>query len=131
MGTIRLGSGAWEGQYSFGSPFGNGMGSNPEELVAAAHADCVLMELSLELGKAGITPYSIQTTARVNLEKQVHGYAITRIDLVSEAKSADIEPAAFKRITEVGKSSCPVSKALAGPKITLDTKLLQPAAAAR
>lgn len=134
-GTIKLGSapapGAWEGQYSFTSRFENGTGTNPEELVAAAHAACFSMALSLELGKAGITPDSIQTTAKVNLEKQAEEFTITRIDLVCQAKIADIEPAAFERIAEEAKMSCPVSKALAGPKITLDAKLLQPVSAAR
>lgn len=128
-GTLKLGSGAWEGQYSFDTRFENGKGTNPEELVAAAHAGCFSMALSMELGKAGITPDSIQTTAKVNLEKQGEGFAISRIDLVCEAKIADIESAAFKKIAEVAKTSCPVSKALAGPKITLDAKLLQPAGA--
>lgn len=130
-GTIKLGSGAWEGQYSFTSRFENGTGTNPEELVAAAHAGCFSMALSLELGKVGITPDSIQTTAKVNLEKQGEGFTITRIDLVCEAKITNIEPEAFERIAEQAKTNCPVSKALAGPKITLNAKLLQPASAGR
>lgn len=123
-GTIRLGSGAWEGRYSFTSRFENGTGTNPEELVAAAHAGCFSMALSLELGKAGFTPQSIQTTAKVSIEKQGEGFTITRIDLVCEAKIDGIEPAAFQRSAESAKANCPVSKALAGPRITLDARLL-------
>ena len=130
-GTIKLGSGAFEGQYSFATRFENGTGTNPEELIAAAHAGCFSMALSAGLGKAGITPDSIQTTAKVNLEKQGEGFTITRIDLVCEAKIPDIEPAAFKKFAEDAKTNCPVSKALAGPKISLDARLLQPAGAAR
>ena len=89
------------------------------------------MALSLELGKGGITPDSIWTTAKVNLEKQADGFTITRIDLVCEAKIADIEPAVFERIAEQAKTNCPVSKALAGPKITLDAKLLRLPSAVR
>src|SRR5437773_8951953 len=90
-GSMRLGGGAFEGQYSFATRFENGTGTNPEELIAAAHAGCFSMALSAGLGKAGITPDSIQTTAKVNLEKQGEGFTITRIDLVCEAKIPDIE----------------------------------------
>jgi lipoyl-dependent peroxiredoxin len=130
-GTIKLGSGAFEGQYSFGTRFESGKGTNPEELIAAAHAGCFSMALSAGLGKAGITPDSIQTTAKVNLEKQGEGFAITRIDLVCDAKIPDIEPAVFKKHAEDAKANCPVSKALAGTKISLDARLLQPAGAER
>ena len=130
-GTIKLGSGAFEGQYSFGTRFENGQGTNPEELIAAAHAGCFSMALSAGLGKAGITPDSIQTTAKVNLEKQAEGFAITRIDLVCEAKITDIDQATFTKHAEAAKTNCPVSKVLSGAKISLDAKLLQPAGAGR
>ncbi len=131
-GTIKLGSGAYEGPYSFSSRFEEGKpGTNPEELIAAAEAGCFSMALSAGLGKAGITPESIQTTAKVSLEKQGEGFAITRIDLVCEARIPKIDAATFKKHAEDAKANCPVSKALAGPKITLDAKLLQPAAAPR
>jgi len=128
-GTVRLGSGAFEGQYSFSTRFENGKGTNPEELIGAAHAGCFSMALSAGLGQAGITPESIQTTANVNLEKQGEGFAITRIDLVTEAKIPNIDQATFKKHAEDAKANCPVSRALAGTKITLDAKLLQPVGA--
>lgn len=128
-GTIKLGSGAFEGQYSFGTRFENGTGTNPEELIAAAHAGCFSMALSAGLGKAGITPDSIQTTAKVHLEKQETGFSITRIDLVCEAKIPNTDPATFKKHAEDAKANCPVSKVLAGAKISLEAKLLQPATA--
>ena len=128
-GTVKLGSGAFEGQYSFSTRFENGKGTNPEELIGAAHAGCFSMALSAGLGKAGITPESIQTTANVNLEKQGESFAITRIDLVTEAKIPNIDQATFKKHAEDAKANCPVSRALAGTKITLDAKLLQPVGA--
>lgn len=124
-GTIKLGSGAFEGQYSFGTRFEQGKGTNPEELIAAAEAGCFSMALSAGLGKAGFTPESIQTTAKVSLDKQGEGFAITRIDLVCEAKIPNIDQNAFRKHAEDAKANCPVSKALAGSKINLDAKLLQ------
>ena len=128
-GTIKLGSGAFSGSYSFGTRFEDGKGTNPEELIAAAHAGCFSMALSAGLGKAGFAPESIQTNAKVHLEKQGEGFAITRIDLVTEAKIPNIDQATFKKHADDAKAGCPVSKALAGAKISLDAKLLQPAAA--
>lgn len=130
-GTIKLGSGAFEGPYSFCTRFEDGRGTNPEELIAAAESGCFSMALSAGLGKAGFVPESIQTTAKVNLEKQGEGFAITRIDLVCEAKIPNIDQATFKKHADDAKANCPVSKALAGPKITLDAKLLQPVGAGR
>ena len=124
-GTVKLGSGAFEGQYSFSTRFEDGKGTNPEELIGAAHAGCFSMALSAGLGKGGFTPESIQTTAKVNLEKQGEGFAIARIDLVTEAKIPNIDPAAFKKFADDAKANCLVSQALAGTKITLDAKLLQ------
>jgi lipoyl-dependent peroxiredoxin len=130
-GTIKLGSGAFEGQYSFSTRFEEGKGTNPEELIASAEAGCFSMALSAGLGKAGFTPESIQTTAKVSLEKQGEGFAITRIDLVTEAKIPNIDQATFRKHAEDAKAGCPVSKALSGTKISLDAKLLQPVGAAR
>jgi osmotically inducible protein OsmC len=127
-GTVKLGSGAFEGQYSFGTRFEEGRGTNPEELLGAAHAGCFAMALSAGLGKAGFTPESIQAQAKVNLEKQGDGFAITRIDLVCEAKVPRIDEAAFRQHAEQAKANCLVSKALTGVKITLAARLLQPAA---
>src|SRR5687767_10602111 len=109
-GTIKLGSGAFSGSYSFGTRFEDGKGTNPEELIAAAHAGCFSMALSAGLGKAGFTPESIQTNAKVHLEKQGEGFAITRIDLVTEAKIPNIDQATFKKHADDAKAGCPVSK---------------------
>ncbi len=130
-GTVKLGSGAFEGQYSFATRFEQGKGTNPEELIGAAHAGCFSMALSAGLGKAGFTPESIQTTAKVTLDKQGEGFAITRIDLVTEAKIPNIDQNTFRKHAEEAKANCPVSKALAGTKINLDAKLLQMAGAGR
>ena len=82
-GTMAFGSGAFEGQYSFGSRFEEGTGTNPEELIGAAHAGCFSMALSGELGRAGVTPESIETEARVHLDKSEQGFSITRIELIT------------------------------------------------
>ena len=128
-GTIKLGSGAFDGQYSFGTRFENGRGTNPEELIAAAEAGCFSMALSAGLGKSGFTPESIHTIAKVSLDKQGEGFAITRIDLVVEAKIPNIDEQTFRKHAEDAKANCPVSKSLAGTKINLDAKLLQTAGA--
>jgi osmotically inducible protein OsmC len=130
-GTVKLGSGAFEGQYSFSTRFEEGRGTNPEELIAAAEAGCFSMALSAGLGKAGFTPESIQTNAKVSLDKQGEGFAITRIDLICEAKIPDIDQGAFRKHADDAKANCVVSKALAGTKITLDAKLLTPVGAGR
>src|SRR5258705_9030355 len=97
-GRISTDSGVLDNsQYSFSTRFEEGRGTNPEELIAAAEAGCFSMALSAGLGKAGIVPDSIQTTAKVNLEKQGEGFAITRIDLVCEAKIPNIDQATFKK----------------------------------
>lgn len=122
-GTMKLGSGAFEGQYSFSSRFEEGTGTNPEELIGAAHAGCFSMALSGQLGRAGFTPNSIQTTARVHLNKVDGGFKITRIHLETEADVPGIEPGVFQENAEAAKAGCPVSQALAGVEITLDAKL--------
>jgi osmotically inducible protein OsmC len=123
-GTMKLGSGAYEGSYSFASRFESGTGTNPEELIAAAHAGCFSMALSAGLSKAGFTPERISTTARVHLEKTGDAFSITRIDLTCEARVPGIDQAAFLAQAEGAKANCPVSKVLAGAKISLDAKLL-------
>lgn len=123
-GTMKLGSGAYEGPYSFASRFENGAGTNPEELIGAAHAGCFSMALSAGLGRAGFTPTRIHTTARVHLEKVGEGFGITRIELNTEAQIPGIEDATFQKHAEDAKKGCPVSKALAGVQISLTAKLV-------
>ncbi len=123
-GTVSLGSGAYDGQYSFSSRFESGAGTNPEELIAAAHAGCYSMALSAGLGKAGITPARISTEARVSLEKVGDGFSITRIDLVTEGEVPGIDEATFLEHAENAKKGCPVSRALGAVEITLSAKLV-------
>ncbi len=123
-GTVKLGSGAFEGTYSFGSRFKEESGTNPEELIGAAHAGCFSMALSLFLEKAGYTPERIHTDAKVHIEQVGEGFAITRIELATEAKIEGIDDKAFQEQAEAAKENCPVSKALAGTEITLQAKLL-------
>jgi osmotically inducible protein OsmC len=122
-GRIKLSSGAYEGQYSFGSRFENGTGTNPEELIAAAHAGCFSMALSAGLGKAGFTPKSIRTTARVSLEKVGDGFKITKIVLQTEASIPNIDERTFREQADKAKSGCPVSQALSATPIELEAKL--------
>jgi lipoyl-dependent peroxiredoxin len=122
-GTMKLGGGAWEGQYSFGSRFEEGTGTNPEELIAAAHAGCFSMALSNILAGAGHSPKSVSTTASVHLEVGDDGPAISRIELVCEAEIPGIDESEFLKHAEAAKSGCPVSKVLAAAEITLDATL--------
>ena len=126
-GRVELGSGAFEGRYSFGSRFEEGTGTNPEELIGAAHAGCFSMALGAGLGKAGFTPGRIQTTARVHLGKVGEGFAITRIDLETEAEVPGLDETTFLAQAEGAKTNCPVSKALAATEITLKARLVTPA----
>jgi osmotically inducible protein OsmC len=123
-GTMRLGSGAYEGKYSFQSRFADGAGTNPEELIAAAHAGCFSMALSHGLSQAGYVPTRVHTTAKVHLEKQGDGFAIPKIDLVTEAEIPGIDQETFRKQAEDAKANCPVSKLLKGAEITLDAKLI-------
>ncbi len=124
-GTVELGSGAFKGSYSFPSRFESGTGTNPEELIAAAHAGCYSMALSAGLGKAGYNPTRVATTATVHLEKVGEGFEITTIELDTEAEIPGIDEQAFQEQAEAAKKGCPVSKALAGPQIKLNARLLQ------
>jgi osmotically inducible protein OsmC len=121
-GTVRLGSGAFEGQYSFGSRFEDGAGTNPEELIGAAHAGCFSMALSLGLTQGGNPPESIETEATVHLVKDGEGFTIKRIDLVTRGRVPGIDAAAFQQAAEGAKANCPVSKVLTGAEITLDAQ---------
>jgi osmotically inducible protein OsmC len=123
-GTMRFGGGAFEGQYSFTSRFEEGTGTNPEELIAAAHAGCYSMALSGALGRNETPPTRVSTTAKVHLDKAEVGFAITLIELITEAEVPGVDAADFARIAEDVKSTCPVSKVLAGAEITLQATLV-------
>lgn len=125
QGHMRLGSGAFEGNYSFRSRMGDGSGgTNPEELLGAAHAGCYSMALSASLAGAGFTPTRVHTTARVHFNAVEKGFAIGPIDLETEATVPGIDEATFQRIAQEAKTGCPVSKALASTQITLKATLV-------
>lgn len=124
-GRMKFGSGAFEGAYSFASRFEDGSGTNPEELIGAAHAGCFSMALSGELGRAGFAPQRIYTRAEVTLGKVDEKSRITRIHLNMEAEVAEISPEKFQELAEKAKAGCPVSAALAGVEITLQARLIQ------
>src|ERR1700758_2504947 len=113
-GTMKLGSGAFEGAYSFSSRFEEGKGTNPEELIGAAEAGCFSMALSSNLEKAGHPAKRISTTAKVSLEMVGGGPKITTIELTVEAQVPGMDDAAFQEQAEKTKKTCPVSVALAG-----------------
>jgi osmotically inducible protein OsmC len=120
-GTMKLASGAYEGPFTFASRFESGEGTNPEELIGAAQAGCFSMFLSALLTKAGYTPERISTSATVHLTE---GPTISLIEVKTEAKVPGIGEAEFMELAESAKKNCPVSKALAGPEITLSATLL-------
>jgi osmotically inducible protein OsmC len=120
---MKLGGGAWEGNYSFPSRFEDGSGTNPEELLGASHAGCFSMALSAGLGKAGFSPKTIESKATVHLGPVEGGFAITKIELETEADVPDIEDEKFQEIARGAKEGCPISKALASTSITLKAKL--------
>jgi osmotically inducible protein OsmC len=123
-GNIRLGSGAFEGPYSFVSRFESGAGTNPEELLGGAHAGCFSMALSLALEKAGHVPTRVTTTATVHLGKGAAGFAITGIDLVTRGIVPGITAEEFRRLAEETKTGCIVSRALAAVPMTVDAQLV-------
>jgi lipoyl-dependent peroxiredoxin len=124
-GTMKLGSGAFEGAYSFKTRMGDEPGTNPEELIGAAHAGCFSMAFSAALGKAGFAPQSIETKAAVRFDKVGDGFAITKIDLTTTADIPEIDDAKFQELAKAAKEGCPVSKALAGTEINLQASLKQ------
>jgi len=124
-GTMKMSSGAYEGKYSAGSRFEQDPGTNPEELIASAHAGCFSMALAAALGRAGYEPETIETTAKVHLEKGEAGFSITRIELHTEARVPGIDQGAFLEQAEGAKANCPVSKALAAVEIDLEATLAQ------
>jgi lipoyl-dependent peroxiredoxin len=123
-GTIRTGKGGFEGNYSFKSRFEEGEGTNPEELIAAAHAGCYSMAFSKGLSDAGFPPTSVDTTANVHLDKTDAGMTVTRIDLTTVGVVPGIDEAEFMKIAEGAKENCPISRLLSpGAQITLDATL--------
>jgi osmotically inducible protein OsmC len=125
-GNMKFGT--FEGPYSFSSRFQDGIGTNPEELIGAAHAGCFSMALSLMLEQAGYKPEHIHTTAKVHIDKVSDGFKITAIELETEASVFGIDERKFLEQAEAAKRGCPVSKALAGTDISLKARLLSPAA---
>jgi osmotically inducible protein OsmC len=123
-GRITAESGAVSADYSFGARFGQEAGTNPEELLGAAHAGCFTMALALGLTEEGHPPSRIDTTARVAIEKGPNGFHIPHIALGVEAVVPGLEPADFERLAQNAKDNCPVSKALAGTSIDVEPKLL-------
>ena len=123
-GIVELGSGSYRGAYSFASRFESGTGTNPEELIGAAHAGCFSMALSGMIGRAGFAPKKIQTQARVHIDKVGEGFRITRIELHLEADIPGIDTAKFLEHAEAAKKGCPVSQALTGTEIVLEARLV-------
>lgn len=123
-GNMALGSGAWEGPFSFASRFEDGEESNPEELIGAAHAGCFSMAFANELDDAGFDPQSVSTDAEVHLEQVDGGFGITKVALTTEVEVPDIDADIFEEIATDAKENCPVSKALGSvDEITLDATL--------
>ncbi len=122
-GRMEFGSGAFEGPYSFKSRMEEGPGTNPEELIGAAHAGCFSMALSGALGRAGHPPTSIDTDATVHFEKEDAGWRITQVALRTRGVVPGIDEATFREHVDGAKANCPVSKALTGVEITVDSTL--------
>ena len=122
-GTMSFGSGAFEGSYSFASRFESGEGTNPEELIAAAHAGCFSMALAAALSQADHVPDSVETTAQVTIDSVDGTPTITRSELGTEVKVDGLDAAELQEFAEGARSGCAVSRALAGVEITLAAKL--------
>lgn len=124
-GTISTQSGVLkDSQYSFSTRFENGIGTNPEELIAAAHAGCFTMALSGELSGANFVPESLETTAVVTMEKTDAGLTVTKIHLTTKAQVPNIEKAKFDELATRAKEGCPISRLLKAAEITLDAQLV-------
>lgn len=123
-GTMKVGSGAFEGAYTFKTRFEEEPGTNPEELIGAAHAGCFSMYLSAVLSGAGFTVKRVHTTAKVHLGQVNNAPTITKIELNTEAEVPGLDEATFAEHAEASKKGCPVSKALAGPEIVMNAKLI-------
>ncbi|HKH42299.1 MAG TPA: OsmC family protein [Solirubrobacterales bacterium] len=122
-GKMSFGSGAFEGSYSAASRFEEGEGTNPEELIAAAHAGCFSMAFALALSEAGHEPDSVETTAEVHIDKDDGGFSITRSNLTTEVKVEGLGEEEFQKLADEAKQGCPVSRALGAIEIGLDAKL--------
>ena len=123
-GTIKLGSGAFEGSYDWRGRTADGAGTNPEELIAGAHAGCFSMALSAQLANNNTPAARIHTTAKAHLEKLEAGFTITRIELATEVEAPGIDNEKFQELAATAKANCPVSKALAGTEIQMTATLL-------
>lgn len=123
-GTFKVGSGAFEGAYTFKTRFEEEPGTNPEELIGAAHASCFSMFLSAVLSRAGHTVKRVHTTAKVHLGTVDGAPTITKIELNTEAEVPGLDEKTFMEQAEASKKGCPVSKALAGPEIVLNARLI-------
>lgn len=124
-GTMRMESGAYEGAYSFASRFEEGTGTNPEELIASAHAGCFSMALAAALEEGGYSPKSVNTTARVRLKMLEEGPTISDIELTTEANVPDIDEDTFMEFATGAKENCPVSRALAAVEnVTVNATLV-------
>ncbi len=128
-GTLKEGNGtmklpAMDFAYSFASRFEEGAGSNPEELLGAAHAGCFSMALNVALERAGFPAKKVETVAHVKLEKGDAGFAVTQIELVAQVDAPNVDEATFQELAEAAKVNCPISKALASVEITLKATLV-------
>lgn len=122
-GHMKIGENAWEGKFSFPSRFESADGTNPEELIGAAHAGCFSMALTAGLGKAGFNPESVATKAVVHFGMVDGAPTIAKIELQTEAEVPDIDATKFQELANDAKKNCPVSRALAGTEIVLDARL--------
>lgn len=123
-GRVKFEGGAFEGQYNFSSRFEEGKGTNPEELIAAAHAACFSMALAAGLSSGGHVPENVHTVAKVKIDPVSGGFEITGITLVTEATVPGLPDEEFQKIAAATKEGCPVSKALKAVPITLQAKLV-------
>src|ERR1043165_5149680 len=123
-GTIKTGKGGIQGNYSFKSRFEEGEGTNPEELIGAAHAGCFSMAFSKAISDAGFTPTSVDTVATVHMDKPDAGLSVPRIDLETQGDVPGVDDATFQKLAEDAKANCPISRLLSpGAEITLSAKL--------
>jgi len=122
-GSMRLGSGAWEGPFSFSTRFEDAKGTNPEELIGAALAGCFSMALGANLGRAGFTPKHIATDAKVHIEKVEGGFGVTKIELTTNAEVPGLDEKTFREQVDATKAGCPISKALKAVEITVQPTL--------
>ena len=123
-GNMNLPSGSYSGAYSFSSRFENGSGTNPEELVAAAHAGCFSMAFSSGLEKAGFKPINIETEANVHIDKVEGGFEISKIVLNSKVQASGVDQESFEKIANETKEGCPISKLFKGAKIEMNAQLV-------